>query len=121
VSIRTHTNKDLRASACLTFQRAFNPGVDRPSDMDCSAIYIRVILVIARKEKLLEELEPSRETTRRSAWYDSRKRHVVIFDSHETWGLGVDVNVKQCGEIKPTLSHNASLLLPKDTQAGSDV
>jgi hypothetical protein len=35
------------------------------------AIYIRLILVITRKEELLEELDPRRETTKCSAWSDS--------------------------------------------------
>jgi hypothetical protein len=35
------------------------------------AIYIRLILVITRKEELLEELDPSRGTTKYSAWSNS--------------------------------------------------
>jgi hypothetical protein len=52
-----------------------------------SAIYIRVILVITRKEELLEELDPRREPGTRSAWYDSRKCHVVISKPDRTWVL----------------------------------
>ena len=73
------------------------------------AIYIRLILVIARKEKLLEELDAGRETTSRSAWYDSRQRHIVISDSEGTWVLGVDANPKKRIEIKPTFPQNAAL------------
>ena len=67
------------------------------------AIYIRVIFVIARKEELLEELDPMRETTKCSPWYDSRQRRVVISDSYRTWVLGVDAHPTKCIEIKPTL------------------
>jgi hypothetical protein len=73
------------------------------------AIYIRVILVIARKKEHLERLDPRRETGRRFACYDSRMRHIVISDSDGTWVLAVDADPRKCVEIEPTLSQNASL------------
>jgi hypothetical protein len=51
------------------------------------AVYIRVTLVISRKEELLEELHPTRETKERTAWHDERERRVVISDAE---GLDVD-------------------------------
>jgi hypothetical protein len=53
------------------------------------AIYIRVIFVIARKEELLDELDPRRET-KRAAWYEVRERRIAISDSDRTWVVGGD-------------------------------
>jgi hypothetical protein len=55
------------------------------------AIYIRLIHVIARKEELLEEFQPSR-TNQRTAWYDARERRIVISDSDRTFILDADSN-----------------------------
>jgi hypothetical protein len=68
------------------------------------AIHIRLIFVIARKEELLEELDPRGKTIKSSAWYDSRRRHVVISDSD----LRIDAPPKKCIEIKPTLPQNSA-------------
>ena len=57
-----------------------------------AAIYIRVALVIAKREELLEKLNPTRESNQRSAWYDERERRIVIPDSDGSWVLGVDPN-----------------------------
>jgi predicted lysophospholipase L1 biosynthesis ABC-type transport system permease subunit len=43
------------------------------------AIYIRLIVVITRKEELLEKLDPRRET-KRAAWYEVRERRIAITD-----------------------------------------
>ena len=55
------------------------------------AIYIRVIHIIARKEELLEELQP-RRTNQRTARYDARERRIIISDSDQAWVGGVDPN-----------------------------
>ena len=57
-----------------------------------AAAYIRITLVIAKREELLEKLNPTRESNGRSAWYDARERRIVISDSDGTWVLGVDPN-----------------------------
>ena len=72
------------------------------------AIYIRLILVITRKEELLGELDPRRETTKCSAWSDSGQRRVGISDSNRTWSLRVDANPRKRIEIKPTLFEKRS-------------
>ena len=56
------------------------------------AIYVRVTFVISRREELLEELHPTRETNERSAWYRARERRVVISDTEGTLVLEVDSN-----------------------------
>ena len=43
-----------------------------------TAIYIRVALVIARREELLEKLSPRSQGTERAAWYDPRDRLSTI-------------------------------------------
>jgi hypothetical protein len=72
------------------------------------AIYIRLILVITRKEELLEELDPRRETTKCSEWSEPGQRRVGISDSNRTWSLRVDANPTKRIEIKPTLFEKRS-------------
>ena len=57
-----------------------------------AAVYIRTTLVIARREELLEKLNPTCESNERSAWYDARERRVVISDTEGTLVLEVDSN-----------------------------
>jgi hypothetical protein len=80
------------------------------------AIYIRLILVITRKEELLEELDPRRETTKCSAWSDSGQRRVGFSDSDRTWSLRVDANPRKRIEIKPTLFEKRSTPSAHKTQ-----
>jgi hypothetical protein len=56
-----------------------------------AAVYIRVTLVIARREELLEELQPMREDHERTAWYDASERRIFLSDSKGTWAFGIDV------------------------------
>ena len=42
-----------------------------------AAVYIRVTLVIARREELLEEQSPAHEGNQRSAWFSARARRIV--------------------------------------------
>ena len=55
-----------------------------------AAVYIRVTLVIARREELLEELQPMREDRERTAWYDVSERRIFLSDSKGTWASGID-------------------------------
>jgi hypothetical protein len=54
------------------------------------AIYVRVTLVISRREELLEILDPTDETTEYSAWYYAAERHIAIPDPNGTKVLGDD-------------------------------
>jgi hypothetical protein len=54
------------------------------------AIYVRVTLIITRKEELLEEFCPTRETNQRAAWYDTREHRIVTSDSDVTRVVDVD-------------------------------
>jgi hypothetical protein len=54
------------------------------------AIYIRVILVIARKHELLEELQLRREDDERTAWYDASERRILLSDFEGNWASGID-------------------------------
>ena len=42
-----------------------------------AAVYIRVTLVIARREELLEEQSPAHEGNQRTAWFNARARRTV--------------------------------------------
>ena len=72
------------------------------------AIYIRLTLVIARKEELLEELHPTRETNERAAWYDVRERRIVISDSDGTRVVGVDPNCDRRTTEMRRISYSSS-------------
>jgi hypothetical protein len=73
------------------------------------AIYIRLIVVITRKEELLEELPPRRET-KRTAWYEVRERCLAIRRySGGTGPLGVDSNCDcKTTETRRLLSSSSS-------------
>jgi hypothetical protein len=71
------------------------------------AIYLRLIFVIARKEELLEEIDPTRERTRCSAWHESRQHCVGISGSDTNRVLRVDGT--QCVETKQMLPRKAAL------------
>jgi hypothetical protein len=73
------------------------------------AIYIRLTHVITRKEELLEELYPRRET-KRAAWYEVRERRLAIRRySDGTWPLGVDSNCDcKTTETRRLLSSSSS-------------
>jgi hypothetical protein len=73
------------------------------------AIYIRLILVITRKEELLGELDPRRETTKCSAWSDSGQRRVGISDSNRTRSLRVDANPRSASKSSRRFLKNAAL------------
>ena len=60
-----------------------------------AAVYIRTTLVIAKREELLEKLNPTRESNKRPAWYDARERRIVISDSDGTWVLRADPNCER--------------------------
>jgi hypothetical protein len=55
-----------------------------------AVVYIRLTLVIARREELLEELHPCREGNERTAWYDASERRIFLSDSKGTWALDID-------------------------------
>jgi hypothetical protein len=55
-----------------------------------AAVYIRLTLVIAKREELLEKLHPPGENNERSVMYDARERRIIISDSKGSWILGVD-------------------------------
>jgi hypothetical protein len=61
------------------------------------AIYIRVILVIARKHELLEELQPRREDDERTTWYDASERRIFL-SVEGTWASGIDAHP---GPVQP--------------------
>ena len=52
------------------------------------AIYVRVTLVISRREELLEKLNPTNERTERSVWYYATERRIAIPDPNRTEALG---------------------------------
>jgi hypothetical protein len=57
-----------------------------------AAVYIRLTLVIAKREELLEKPNPSHDSNQRSAWYDARKRRIIVQDPGGTLILPVDSN-----------------------------
>jgi hypothetical protein len=80
------------------------------------AIYIRLILVITRKEELLEKLDPRRGPTKYSAWSNSGQCRVGFSDSDRIWALRVDANPRNRIEIKPTLFEKRSTPSAHKTQ-----
>jgi hypothetical protein len=55
-----------------------------------AAFYIRLTLVIAKREELLEKPNPSHDSNQRSAWSDARERRIVVPDSRGASVLPVD-------------------------------
>jgi hypothetical protein len=55
-----------------------------------AAVYIRLTLVIAKREELLEKLHPPGENNERSVMYDARELRIIISDPKGSWILGVD-------------------------------
>jgi hypothetical protein len=55
-----------------------------------AAVYIRLTLVIAKREELIEKLRPPVESNERSVMYDTREHHIIISYSKESWISGVD-------------------------------
>jgi hypothetical protein len=82
------------------------------------AIYIRLIVVITRKEELLEKLHPRRKT-KRTAWYEVRERRSAITDySDGAWPLGVDSNCdRKPIETRRLLSSSSSDRFGSDDEA----
>jgi hypothetical protein len=60
-----------------------------------AAVYIRLTLVIARREELLEGLHPMREDDERTARYDASKRRIFLSESKGAWALDVDARAAQ--------------------------
>ncbi len=54
-----------------------------------AAIYIRLTLVIARREELVEKHSPT-QRNERSTWFHARKRRILISDTKGTRALSVD-------------------------------
>ena len=79
-----------------------------------AAVHIRVTLVIAKREELLERLNPTRECNKRSAWYDERDRRIVISDSDGTWVLGADPN---CDREKTEITRQIPSSYPGEPRA----
>jgi hypothetical protein len=79
------------------------------------AIYIRVIHIIARKEELLEELQP-RRTNQRTARYDARERRIIISDSDQAWVGGVDPNCDRRTPETRGISYSSSSQLGSNAQ-----
>jgi hypothetical protein len=73
-----------------------------------AAVYVRLTLVIAKREELLEKLQPSVENNERSVMYDTRERRINISYSKESWILGVDPkNDREATEIVRQVSSSS--------------
>jgi hypothetical protein len=55
-----------------------------------AAVYIRLTLVIAKREELLEKLDPPGENNEGPVMYHARERRIITSDSRGTWIVGVD-------------------------------
>ena len=73
-----------------------------------AAVYIRLSLVIARREELLEEVHLIREDDERIAWYDASERRIFLSDSKGAWALNIDARSARPADSCPaSLKHAA--------------